>query len=116
MSTVATAATYTMRLRTAPAINFPWVAQHMNAVNCPRNAAERSIVNAIESWLMYADFHSARYESGIGDDGVLGPAWAQWGASLRTLLNGDCGRLDCGTLDSLLCNTLTAEGFDPDML
>lgn len=108
---------YVNRLRETP--NYPdttqWKQRHLDAVTLPRNN-EVPIVQALRAWLYYADMHRNRYESGIGEDGVLGPAWAQWGDALRQLLNGDCGRLDCGTLDSILCNTLTDEGFDPDKL
>ena len=70
----------------------------------------------LSGWLRYADAHRGAYESGIGADYVLGPAWAQIGAGLRALLNGELGRLDGGTLDGLLCSTLTAEEFDPETL
>ena len=40
--------------------------------------------------------------------------WARIGAGLRGLLNGALGRLDAGTLDSLIADTLRAEDFDPD--
>lgn len=59
----------------------------------------------------YADWHFSRYGSKIGDDGVLGPAWAEVLKSLLTLLNGELGRLDGGTLDGLIRGMLDAEGF-----
>ena len=62
----------------------------------------------------YADYHQRRYESRIGDDGVLGDPWADILKSARVLLNGECGRLDCGTVDGLICEMLEAEGFDVD--
>ncbi len=70
------------------------------------------VVNAIKSWLAYADKHAERYVSKVGDDGVLGLHWAAWGFALRGLLNGETGRLDCGTLDTILCETLEAEDFN----
>ena len=92
-----------------------WKQRHLSAITAPK-AAEVGIVNMLKAWLSYADSHQERYESGIGDDGVLGPQWAQIGSSLRMLLNGEAGRLDCGTLDSIICDNLTAQGFDPDTL
>jgi hypothetical protein len=77
---------------------------------------EQAIVSMLRGWLDYARAHRARFESGIGEDGVLGPEWAALGAAIRGLLNGETGRLDCGTLDTILCDTLTAEGFNPDQL
>jgi len=68
------------------------------------------------AWLMYADSHQERFESTIGDDQFLGPEWAKIGAALRELLNGELGRLDGGTLDGVLYDTLKAEGFDPDQM
>lgn len=92
-----------------------WQQRHASAVAMP-NHIERPIVTLLAGWAEYADQHRAAYDSGIGGDGVLGPAWADLGASIRRLLNGDLGRMDGGTLDSFICNTLEAEGFNPDML
>ena len=65
-----------------------------------------------DAWHRLAENHRDRYKSVIGDDGVLGPAWEQIGDSLRTLLNGDCGGLDCGTVDGLILDTMTRHGVD----
>jgi hypothetical protein len=92
-----------------------WQARHLSALRAP-STSERPIVAAFAAWIEYARAHEVRFHSGIGDDGVLGPAWAQWGVALRTLLNGDCGRLDCGTLDGILYHNLINQGFDPDTL
>jgi len=72
------------------------------------------MVSMIKSWLAYADWHKGRHQSKIGDDGVLGMEWARIGCALRGLLNGECGRLDCGTLDHVIVSALEAEEFDPD--
>lgn len=92
-----------------------WQTRHLEALTLPQGA-ELPIVTLLSAWANYADRHKLRYESGIGEDYVLGPAWAKIGASIRTLLNGESGRLDCGTLDSFLCTTLAAEGYNPDEL
>jgi hypothetical protein len=76
---------------------------------------ESSIALAIEAWCDYAEAHAARFEGQIGEDYVLGPAWARWGFALRELLNGDCGRLDCATLDSIIHDNLSEQGFSPAM-
>jgi hypothetical protein len=93
-----------------------WLRRHRSAVTDPTSEFERALGQMIAGWLRYADACHSRYESGIGDDGVLGPHWAALGAALRGLLNGEMGRLDGGTLDGLLCRTLQQEGFDPDTL
>lgn len=103
---------YQARLRwTAPGpVDADWRVNHLNALERPKEF-EYPIVYGLHAWLTYADSHQTRYESGIGEDGVLGPAWESWGRALRELLNGDCGRLDCGTLDTILLQTLLDEGF-----
>jgi len=90
-----------------------WKERHMSAVNFPVRF-EEPIVNLIKGWLIYADEHQARYESRIGDDGVLGRYWEDIGDSLRGLLNGDCGRLDCGTLDGLILNAMLEAGIETE--
>lgn len=73
---------------------------------------ERPIVNLRMALEQYQIWHSRTYGSRIGDDGILGPAWADMVRSFRTLLNGQTGRLDCGTLDSWAVDALKVEGFD----
>lgn len=68
----------------------------------------------IDAAAVYADAHQRRFESRIGDDGVLGPEWAQIVRGIRGLLNGELGALDGGTLDSILCDMLDAEGLEVD--
>ncbi len=92
-----------------------WKNRHLSAINRP-HAFEKPVVGMLRSWLQYAEMHQQRYESNVGRDGVLGPEWAAIGAAIRGLLNGECGRLDCDTLDTIISDTLIAEGFDPDLL
>lgn len=96
--------------------NSGWTARHLSAVTQPAPGFESAYVGMLRGWLLYADIHRERYDSGIGADYVLGPQWARIGAGLRDLLNGELGRMDAGTLDALIANTLTAEDFDPDDL
>lgn len=93
-----------------------WKERHTAAMACPRTEYEKALVELLSGWLRYADAVEERWESGIGKDYVLGPNWAQIGAGIRGLLNGDLGRMDAGSLDGLLCRTLEAEGLDPDSL
>ena len=90
-----------------------WQDRHLDALRSS-DGSEQGIYRLLHGWATYADRHRARFELGIGEDYVLGPPWAAIGAALRNLLNGDLGRLDGGTLDAFICNTLAAEGFDPD--
>lgn len=72
--------------------------------------------SAVDSYISAVSDHRARYESPIGDDGVLGPEWRDIGLGIRGLLNGETGRLDCGTLDAFILDTLKAEGIETDGL
>lgn len=63
---------------------------------------EAAVVQGIKAAAIYADAHAARFGSPIGEDGVLGPCFASILAGLLGLLNGETGRLDCGTLDGLI--------------
>ncbi len=87
-----------------------WQDRHLKALKGPINF-ETAIVAMLEGWARYADVHASRYESPIGDDGVLGAHWQEIGNSIRALLNGECGRLDCGTIDGFIVETLRSEGF-----
>ncbi len=100
-----------------------WRARHMLAIESIRlpmrgsttsPSLEIPMVAMVKGWAAYADAHAARFHSKIGDDSVLGPAWAEMGRGLLRLLNGELGHLDAGTLDAFLRDTLVEEGFDPE--
>lgn len=88
-----------------------WGQRHVAAWTEPQ-PAEEAIVMLIRGAAVYADNHHKRFESKLGDDGVLGDPWAEILRSVLTLLNGDLGRLDGGTVDGLVRSMLSAEGFD----
>jgi len=97
-----------------PSDGFPvWRTSHKAALILPKGP-ERGILSLLKGWLLYADQHKERFEGGIGEDYVLGPQWVAIGLALRELLNGELGRLDGGTLDSVILDALNAEGFDGD--
>jgi hypothetical protein len=94
-----------------------WDIRHNSALGAAINGAvnvpfESPIARMLESWGEYAKAHRARYESKIGDDGVLGQEWEAIGIGIRGLLNGETGRLDCGTLDAFILDTLSENGVD----
>lgn len=91
-----------------------WQGRHRLAVHAPRDGEERSIVWMLRAWLQYADSHRNRFESGIGEDYILGPKWETIGRGILGLLNGETGRLDCGTLDGCIRSALVAEGFSEE--
>jgi len=86
----------------------------VRAPSIAKSQLERAMALMLAGWAYYADAHRAAYESGIGEDGVLGPEWEAIGKALRGLLNGDLGRLDAGAIDSALLGSLQAEGFKED--
>lgn len=84
-----------------------WKDRHAKAVR----SRAIPVVEAIRAWCDYATVHKTLYGSSIGQDYVLGPAWAEWGRAMRTLLNGDLRGADAGTLDTILCGNLVNQGF-----
>lgn len=102
--------------RNAHGVGGAWARQHLEAWSAHRlqdsQRVKRPIVAMILACADYADAHEKRFESGIGEDGVLGLEWESMVKAVRGLLNGELGGLDGGTLDSLLCRMLEAEGFE----
>ena len=76
---------------------------------------ERAMILMLRGWLEYAEAQKSAFDSNIGDDYVLGDEWFKIGEALRGLLNGDLGRLDGGTLDTIIADNLNEQGFDPDL-
>ena len=89
-----------------------WADRHDEAIKLSQLQFEQPVVAMLKGWEKYAKDHKARYESNIGDDGVLGDPWKEIGLGIRTLLNGETGRLDCGTLDAFILDTLNENGVD----
>lgn len=101
-----------LSLKTNPKLPGDWKERHNAATMSLGRPFESAIVHMLEAWARYADDHRARYESPIGEDYVLGPEWRDIGLGIRGLLNGETGRLDCGTLDGFILDTLKAEGIE----
>jgi hypothetical protein len=80
-----------------------------------RDPTEASQADAIVPMLYalaaYADQHWTRYESLIGHDGVIGPAWRDALLGVRGLLNGEIGGLDAGWVDATILQMLDVAGF-----
>lgn len=94
--------------------NYPdsseWKARHLAAIRNPIGF-ELPIVSLLIGWCTYAYTHAKEYETEIGADYVLGPQWRDVGLALRGLLNGQLGRLDAGTIDSIIVTNLTVQGY-----
>lgn len=94
-----------------------WAHRHNRAIAQPSLHNGEIIAPLIEAWARYAEGYRYQFpESKLGDDYVLGEAWKQIGCELRTLLNGPCGRLDCGTLDAFILDTMNEAGIDTEAL
>jgi hypothetical protein len=103
-------ATLTAKKGSLPGNSNGWERRHNAAVIAPVPTYEAGLVGMLKGWATYASDYTARYETPIGEDYVLGVAWQKIGEELRTLLNGELGRLDGGTLDSFILGTLRENG------
>lgn len=92
-----------------------WCARH-NAALASNKGFEFAIVTMLVAWSEYAAEYKSRFLSLIGDDSVLGPVWQSIGENLRTLLNGELGGLDAGTLDNYIVGTMEYHGIDTSEL
>lgn len=96
-----------------------WKLRHDAAIRTPDINRGEAIAPMLQAWASYADGYEAMYpdsDSMLADDYVLGAAWIKIGEGLRTLLNGECGRLDCGTLDGFILDTMREAGVDVEAL
>lgn len=84
-------------------------------MNCAGNA-EAPLVNMLRGWYNYATAHEERFDSKIGTDYALGSAWFQIGSALLRMLDGGLGRLDGGTLDRFIRQTMLGNGFEQRMI
>jgi hypothetical protein len=108
-------AAYNLRHLPPHADDNGWKIRHAAAVRNPRSN-EGPIVVSIQAWIDMALQHRAQFDRAIGQDGYASHPWAAIGVALRSLLNMSWGsRLDMGTLDAVLVETLEAEGWDVDM-
>jgi hypothetical protein len=88
-----------------------YLVRHFEALQHPRGA-ERAIASLRSGILQYAVEYGERFEGcQLGEDGVLGDAWLAMAKGYLGLLNGECGRLDCGTLDGEIRRWAVQHGF-----
>jgi len=99
---------------TLPRPEPAYLVNHRNAMKSPRGP-EEPIVRMYDAWRLYAQNHQRRYESPIGHDGVMGPAWASIGSAIIDLLNGETGRIDCGTLDHVIRTYAVVSGWGSEL-
>lgn len=92
-----------------------WQYRHQLALVEP-DEVEAPIVNVLTVLDSYDRQHVTRFGSGLARDYVLGAAWLEIAKAARTLLNGDLGRLDGGSLDKILLDLIRTAGFDENEL
>ncbi len=85
-------------------------------VSEPKPGHEQAVVAMFGGLLAYADAHLSEFDTPIGSDGVLGERWHSIASGLLGLLDGECGRLDCGTIDATIRDVAAEHGFDKEQL
>lgn len=92
-----------------------WKRRHAMAMAAPQpGTQEQAVAELVKAWKLYAAAHERAYNTKVGKDSVLGPAWESIGHALRVLLNGETGRLDCGMLDSDILKLMERNGIEVD--
>ena len=89
-----------------------WDKRHNDAVIAP--GPREAIMPLIKAWARYADTHKRLHETPIGEDGYCGPYFEEIAHGINGLLSADIGRLDGGTLNTFILDTLEENGCDPN--
>jgi len=92
-----------------------WQYRHKIALAQP-NEIEAPIVNLLTVLDSYDRQHVTRFGSAVANDYILGAAWLEIAKAARTLLNGDLGRLDAGSLDKTILDLVETAGFSEEEL
>lgn len=82
-----------------------WDERHNSALSNPKGP-EIPITTLLLGLEDYMHSYSVRFNTEIYEDGVLGDGVIDIVKGIRTLLNGETGRLDCGTIDARLVEIL----------
>lgn len=88
-----------------------WQQRHQAALENPQGC-EIPIVGLFQALDSYIDTYYKRYQQTVFEDGVLFEGVKEIANGLRILLNGETGRLDCGTLDARLGQILRTCGVE----
>lgn len=89
-----------------------WDRRHNDAVIAP--GRREAIIPLLKAWARYADAHKSQHETLIGEDGYCGPYFEEIAHGINGLLSAELGRLDGGTLNTFIRETLAENGCDPD--
>ncbi len=77
-----------------------------------KNRMGRCIDNILHELLLYSQLHEGLYNSKIAEDGVIGADWLSIMQSLRHMLNGETGLVDCGKMSERMTNITKGAGFE----
>lgn len=89
----------------------PYLIRHHEALQRPRGA-ECALVALREGLLRYAIEYGDCFDGcQLGHDAILGDAWLTMARGYIGLLNGESGRLDCGSLDGEIRRWAVQFGF-----
>lgn len=93
-----------------------YLQRHHEALQRPRGV-EEPIAQMRSALLNYGLQYAVRYsdDAALGKDSVLGDCWLQIARGYLGLLNGETGRLDCGTLDGELRRWAERFGFEQEL-
>lgn len=83
--------------------------EHKSALASPAPGFERALVAIVKALAEYADAHRQRYGGTIKSDYIIGECWYALGSSVIGLLDGETGRLDCGTLDGFIRDLIDSD-------
>lgn len=83
---------------------------HNDAIRRARGF-ELPLVRGLQALESYAQTYVLRYSAHVSEDGVMGEYWITWAISLRNLLDGDTGRLNCGHMHSYINDLAKYYGY-----
>ena len=84
--------------------NNAWKIRHDAAMRNPQGF-EKPIVMMVTALKLYAEMHNTRYESRIGphlESDPISDGWRDMAIGLLSMLCGELGRLDAGTIDAMV--------------
>lgn len=95
--------------------------QHRRAVQDGKtNKCGRALIGMLRTWEDYRSAYHDAYDDPAASsevnemDCVVGRYWAEVGLSIKRLLDGECGGLDCGSIAANITAMIEAEGFETD--
>ncbi len=91
-----------------------WFLRHLRACEQPATVYERGITTLCQGLHVLVSGADTEVEADSIADAVFTPAFGSVIEGIRDLLNGPTGRLDCGLVDSWLCDMAERVSWDLD--